>query len=104
MQLAVLSVPDCPGVKLLDERLAQVLEGRTGVVVSHRVIDDLDEATRWGMSGSPTLLIDGIDPFAEPGQAASVSCRLYRRGGRAEMAPSARQLLDAISGPARSLR
>ena len=38
-------------------------------------IGDEDQAARRGMHGSPTILIDGIDPFAVPGQPASVSCR-----------------------------
>jgi hypothetical protein len=31
------------------------------------MISDKGEAARWGMQGSPTLLIDGADPFAERG-------------------------------------
>ena len=49
------------------------------------------------MHGSPTILVDGIDPFAEPGQPASVSCRLYRHGnGQVDGAPSVSQLRQAI--------
>jgi hypothetical protein len=45
------------------------------------------------MHGSPTLLIDGRDPFAQPGAQASVSCRLYRGAdGRASGAPSVTEL------------
>lgn len=100
MHLIVLAVPDCPNVKLLDQRLAQLLKGRPDVAVSHRVVEDPDEAARRGMHGSPTLLVDGIDPFADPGQHASVSCRLYRgRYGRPDGAPSLRQLRQAISNP-----
>ena len=71
MDLTVLAVPDYPNVMLLEERLAQVLEGRRDVTVSRQVIADQDEAARRGMPGSPTILVDGIDPFAEPGQPAS---------------------------------
>jgi Alkylmercury lyase len=101
VHLTVLAVPDCPNVKLLDQRLAQVLQDRPGVTVSRHTIDDQDQAARRGMRGSPTILIDGIDPFAEPGQPASVSCRLYRNGhGQPEGAPSVRHLRRAISRPA----
>jgi len=52
------------------------------------------------MNGSPTLLVDGIDPFAGPGQHASVSCRLFRDSrGYAEGVPSVRQLREAIRHP-----
>jgi len=65
--------------------------------MSHRVISDEDEAARWGMHGSPTLLIDGVDPFAELGQPPGMSCRLYRDDeGRTSGAPSAGQLRHAI--------
>jgi Alkylmercury lyase len=98
MQVTVLGVPGCPHVPLLEERLAQVLADRSDVTVSREVIATADEAARSGMHGSPTILIDGLDPFAEPGQAASVSCRLYRDSdGRADGAPSVGHLRRALS-------
>ena len=104
MQLIVLAVPDCPNVMLLDQRPALALDGRRDVAVSHLVIADEKEAARRGMHGSPTLLADGIDPFAEPGQPASVSCRLYRHGdGRLDGAPSVSQLHQALGEAATRL-
>jgi hypothetical protein len=65
--------------------------------VSREVISNDSEAARWGMHGSPTLLIDGTDPFAGPGQPTSMSCRLYRGDdGRASGAPSVSQLWQAV--------
>jgi predicted DsbA family dithiol-disulfide isomerase len=97
MQLTVLAVPDCPNAPVLGDRLAAVLDGRAGVLVSQQVISDEGEAARWGMHGSPTLLIDGADPFAEPGQPPSLSCRLYRdENGQLSGAPSVGQLRQAI--------
>jgi hypothetical protein len=41
------------------------------------------------MHGSPTLLVDGQDPFAQPGAATAVACRLYRsEDGQLEGAPT----------------
>jgi hypothetical protein len=97
MHLTVLAVPDCPNAPVLAERLAAALAGRDGVSVSREVISGESEAVRWGMHGSPTLLIDGTDPFAEPGQRPSLSCRLYRDAdGRASGAPSVTQLRQAV--------
>ena len=90
-------MPDCPNALLLTERLARVLEGRRDVTVSRQTIADEDAAVRWGMHGSPTLLVDGTDPFADPGEPASLSCRLYRDGdGQVDGAPSVGQLRQAV--------
>jgi hypothetical protein len=49
------------------------------------------------MRGSPTLLVNGSDPFALPDSAASVSCRVYRdESGRSQGAPSVAALRQAV--------
>ncbi|MGW2705338.1 hypothetical protein [Streptomyces sp. NPDC001340] len=49
------------------------------------------------MTESPTVLIDGVDPFAVPGAPASLSCRLYLEPeGRIEGAPSLADLGRAL--------
>ena len=97
MQLTVLAVPGCPNAPVLEDRLAAVLDGRAGVWVSLQVVSEEGETAGWGMHGSPTLLIDGVDPFAEPGQAPGMSCRLYRdENGQLSGAPSVGQLRQAI--------
>jgi hypothetical protein len=97
VHLTVLAVSGCPNAPVLADRLAAVVDGRPAVSVSHQVIRDEAEAARRGMHGSPTLLIDGVDPFAEPGQPPTMSCRLYRDGsGHLSGAPSPGQLREAI--------
>jgi hypothetical protein len=97
MNLTVLAVPGCPNAAVLEDRLAAVLDGRAGVSVAHEVISDEAGAARRGMHGSPTLLIDGVDPFAKAGQPPSMSCRLYRDDdGQATGAPSVGQLRQVI--------
>jgi len=77
MILEILQVPACAGADLLAARLAELLAGRPGVLLTRRVVTSQADAERLGMTGSPTLLADGADPFARPGQLPSVSCRLY---------------------------
>ena len=97
MHLTVLAVPGCPNAPVLSDRLAAVLHGRAGVSVSHQVISNEGEAARCGMRGSPTLLIDGVDPFGEPEQSPGMSCRLYLdENGQTSGAPSVGQLQQAI--------
>ncbi len=89
MELTVLAVPGCPHAPLLEQRLAGLLAGRPGVRLNRQVVGSDDEAGRLGMRGSPTLLIDGSDPFPAPGQGPALACRLYPSdGGRLEGAPA----------------
>jgi hypothetical protein len=91
--LEILQVPGCPGADLLEARLAGLLAGR----VARRIVTSQADAERLGMTGSPTLLADGADPFAIPGQLPSVSCRLYLdEHGRPSPAPSSSQLRAAL--------
>src|SRR5689334_14910434 len=98
MELTLLTVPACPNAAAFEERLAAALAGRSGIVVHRRVVSDERAAAQAGMHGSPTLLINGTDPFALPGQPTSLSCRLYRdAAGRPAPAPSAEALRQALA-------
>ncbi len=95
MKLEVLHVPDCPNLPPMLQRLAQV----TDLPVTTRLIETTTDAAQFGMAGSPTLLIDGTDPFtAADDCVCGVSCRLYRdETGRIVPAPSVAQLRAAIA-------
>jgi len=97
MTLEILHVPGCPGADLLEGRLTGLLGARPGHRIVRRVVTSQIDAERTGMTGSPTLLADGTDPFARPGQSPSVSCRLYPgEDGRLHPAPSSGQLRAAL--------
>ena len=101
MELTLLTVPACPHAALFEERLAAALAGHPDTVVHRRQVTDEREAAEAGMHGSPTLLIDGVDPFAAPGRPSSLSCRLYRDAtGHADGAPpvdALRRVLEQAS-------
>ncbi|MFI7063776.1 alkylmercury lyase family protein [Kribbella sp. NPDC050124] len=95
MNLEVMHVPDCPNLPPLLERLAKV----TDLTVTTRLIETDEDAARFGMAGSPTLLIDGVDPFAPVGGSEfGLSCRLYRGpDGHTVAAPTVEQLRTALT-------
>lgn len=98
MRITILTVPDCPNVPVVRERLTEALDGRAADIELVEVSGEGD-AARWGMTGSPTVLLDGTDPFATPGAPPSVSCRLYRDAeGRTDGAPSVQALREALAG------
>jgi hypothetical protein len=97
MELTLLTIPACPNAAVFEERLTAALAGRPGAVVRRREVADEREAAQAGMCGSPTLLIDGVDPFAAPGQAPGLACRLYRdAAGRPAGAPTVEALRRAV--------
>jgi len=99
MKLEILHIPDCPNVAVLRERLEALAETVPDVRVTSQVIDSAEDAAAAGMTGSPTLLVDGADPFREPGRAASLSCRLYRDDeGRLSGSPSVIALRRVLLG------
>ena len=90
-RLEVLHVPDCPNLSRLVDRLSQV----TDLPVVTRVVRTDADAVRLGMTGSPTLLVDGVDPF--PAGECGLSCRLYRNESGAPIAvPILEQLRAAL--------
>jgi hypothetical protein len=97
MRITVLSVPDCPNVPVVQERITAALGGRTADVELVEVWEEA-EAARWGMTGSPTVLLDGVDPFTQPGATPRVSCRIYRStDGSAVGAPSTDELRRVLA-------
>ena len=64
----------CPHWETADTRLRQAA-GEMGAQVWHCRIAEGDDLT--GFGGSPTILVDGRDPFPRTGPATELTCRLY---------------------------
>lgn len=98
MRIDLLFVEDCPNRGLaranLDAALAQL--GLGDVVVEERQVDTDDDARRHGMHGSPTILVDGRDPFAASDVEASLSCRLYATSDGMRGAPPVADVAAAL--------
>jgi hypothetical protein len=93
MELTLLTIPDCPNAAGFEDRLALALAALPDAVVRCGGV----AAAQAGMHGSPTLLIDGTDPFAAPGQAPGLACRLYQdAAGRPAGAPAVQALRHAL--------
>jgi hypothetical protein len=99
MHIEILHVPGCPNLGLARARLAAALD-QTGVTASVRevVVADATAADDLAMHGSPTITIDGRDPFDAKSAEHSLSCRLYWFDGRIDGAPGVAQLVEAIAG------
>lgn len=89
----------CPNWQLADDRLREglVRAGRTDARVEHRRVATLAEAEAAERRGSPTVLIDGREPFADPRAPVGLSCRVGHAGTGSAGAPTVEQLAEAMS-------
>ena len=87
----------CPNWQVARSRLEQALEGIDGgAEITLEQVETAEEAQRLGFRGSPTILIDGVDPFAGANASPGLSCRVYRTEKGTEGSPSVSQLLTAL--------
>lgn len=67
----------CPNWKAADERLTALAAEQPGITMTRHLVDTLEEAERVGFHGSPSIVVDGVDVFAEAGAPIGLSCRRY---------------------------
>src|SRR5450756_624475 len=98
MKVQLLYFDDCPNWRQTDQRLRQALQlvGRDDVRVERIRVSTPDQAQVIGFLGSPTVRINGADPFAEPGARVGLTCRLYRTSTGLAGAPTIEQLIEAV--------
>ncbi|MFJ9676727.1 hypothetical protein ACIRP2_01520 [Streptomyces sp. NPDC101194] len=99
MSIELLVVPDCPNTRTASDRLHQELDrlGLHDVTFRTRTLTSQAEAEAAHFTGSPTILIDGRDPFAEPGRTTGLTCRMYRTPEGLAGVPTADQLRRALA-------
>lgn len=97
--IEVLVVTDCANRQAAIDRLRTALGtlGDPRANITERTIDDPADADAAGMHGSPTIRINGHDPFAGPDATPSVSCRLYPSTTGLDGAPPVAELVAALS-------
>ena len=95
MKLELLYFDDCPNWKVAAERLDAVATSR-GLVVEHRIVSSAEEAEAAQFRGSPTVLVDGRDPFATGGEQFGLACRVYQTPDGPAGSPTVQQLESVI--------
>ena len=97
MEITLLYFEGCPNWKIADQRLTEIAAGRPDITVTRRRVDTVEETERVGFRGSPSVLLDGVDAFADgDGAGIGLACRLYVTPGGPAGAPTLDQLRSAI--------
>ena len=99
MKVQLLYFDGCPNWHETDDRLHEALHavGRDGVAVEHVLVSTPEQAVELSFHGSPSVLVDGVDPFAAPGAPVGLACRLYRTASGLSGAPTVDQLVAVLA-------
>ena len=95
MKLELLYFDDCPNWTAASGRLTAVAASR-GLVVERRTVATVEEAEVARFRGSPTILVDGRDPFASGDEPFGLACRVYQTPDGPAGSPTIEQLEAVI--------
>ena len=88
----------CPHWRTMHDRLREALraEGMADVELILERVETAEDAERLPFIGSPTILIEGRDPFGGTEEAFGLSCRVYQTPDRRAGSPTPDQLRAAL--------
>lgn len=97
MDVALRYFDGCPNWQTARERLEQAMAelGLTDEVQMEKVSTQ-EDAERLRFVGSPTILLDGRDPFLTEDGPYGLTCRVYWTPEGAGGSPTLAQLLEAL--------
>jgi hypothetical protein len=90
-EVTLLYFEGCPNWQRTDGHLRR-LQGERPFELRYRRIETPEEAARLGFAGSPTVLLDGIDPFATGHEPTGLACRVYTTPHGPQGSPTLEQL------------
>jgi hypothetical protein len=93
---------DCPNWRQAEAHLMRLAREIRGLTVTRHLVDTPEEAERVGFRGSPSILVDGVDPFADPDAPVGLSCRVYMTPEDPAGSPTLEQLREVLTGAAPS--
>lgn len=97
MKVELLYFDGCPHWAIAEERLIDAMRRVGRLEPVHRLeIDSLEDAERVGFRGSPTILLDGRDPFADARSPAGLACRVYVTENGLAGSPTVEQLMEVL--------
>ena len=100
MTITIRYFDGCPHWTVARQRVDEAIRvsGRSDVLVQLEMVDTPEAAEQLHFIGSPTVLVDGRDPFDPGGSAYGMSCRRFSTEAGMEGAPSVAQLVKEIHG------
>jgi hypothetical protein len=104
MDVVVQYFEGCPHAELATDRVREALRsvGLNDQEIMLQRIDSPEDAAGADFHGSPTILVDGVDPLAGETPSVGYACRVYETGAGREGAPSLAQLAGVLERRSRA--
>jgi len=97
MHVQLLYFDGCPNWQETDQRLREAIRvAGLDVTPEYVTVPTLEDAERLHFRGSPTVLLDGADPFGGKTAAFGLSCRVFQTPDGLRGAPTVAQLIAAL--------
>jgi len=97
MDITLLYFEDCPSWKVAADHLAVIAAERDDVRLTRQLVETPQDAEQVGFLGSPSIHINGIDVFAEPGAQVGLACRRYTTPNGPQGSPTLDQLRAVLA-------
>ncbi len=98
MNVTLLYFDDCPNWLEADRHLRALADEHPEIVIERRLVETVEDAEATRFHGSPSIIVDGVDPFADADAPVGLSCRVYRTADGFAGSPTLDQLRDVIFG------
>ncbi|MET3769142.1 hypothetical protein ABIB15_001830 [Marisediminicola sp. UYEF4] len=100
MKVEILHIDECPNWEEAGRRVRIALDeaGVSGARIDFRLLASPEDAAQVPFSGSPTILIDGVDAFPGGGRTTDLACRVYYTENGLAGLPSIDRLRLAVTG------
>lgn len=98
IEVTLLYFDGCPHWLEADAHLRLLADELSGVHLSRQIVDTPEEAERMSFRGSPSILVNGVDPFAEANDPVGLSCRVYQTPDGPAGSPTLEQFREALRG------
>lgn len=97
MKVTLLYFDACPHWTVADGHLRTLAADDPELVIERHIVDMVDAAEVPGFQGSPSIIVNGVDPFAVPADPVGLSCRMYHTPNGIAGSPTLDQLRTVIA-------
>jgi hypothetical protein len=96
MDVTLLYFDECPNWQTTDHHLCALTAQFPDLTVTRRLVETPEEAVRVGFRGSPSIVVDGVDLFADPDAPVGLACRVYETPDGPAGSPTLDQLREVL--------